>query len=182
MVNMKKIFSVLLLLMVMFLNVQVNAEEVLPDIAKSSLDNFVINLNFGDTKVYDYIDKENNDLYINVEKYLNKINLQYNIREITRIDDVTYNVKTTITASGNEDGANWNVSGFSVNFKLRETNDKYLIIETDLFEKVGSDNVIAFVLKIFKIIGTIFLGIGLIITIVVVILLNRNKKKRNGEF
>lgn len=172
----KGICFLLLVLIVSILNIHpVYGQESLYLSADDALKKFVMCLNNGDDQVFDYIDKSNIELNRNVDNYLHGINLLYEIRDIKKNTDDSYTIKTVISARG----AGWNVSGFTVDFRIDKINSQYKITDTTLFEVVGSENVLKFITKIFVAIGSILLIVG-IVTVIIVVIVIKNKKKRGN--
>ena len=93
------------------------------------------------------------------------------IIKASEMDD-TYIIKTRIMASG----AGWHVSGATVEYKLKKINGIYKITDTDLFNKVGFENVFAFIMQIFAIVGGIMFFITLIVVIIVLIVVKKSKR------
>lgn len=172
---MKKLSKVLLVLVfITILGIQiVNASATLvPSSVTTSLENFMECLNDGDEDIYNYIDTSNSELYNNIQKYLKSMEIRYQLEGIT-VENDTYYIETKIAASG----IGWNVSGFTTNYEIKEIDNEYKIVNTDLFDTVGTENVFKFVLKIFGIIGGVILGIIAIVVTIVIIIVIKNKKK-----
>ena len=172
---MNKRFKIItLLFLIIFSCFIVKAEEYLPYEARESLTAFINNMNTGNTDVFNYIDTNNAELYGNVQKYLNGSYLVYEVNNSEKISDDEYTVTGRISASG----AGWNVTGFKVDFKLKKVDDKFIITDTTLFNVIGSENVLKFILKIFAILGAIFVGFVIIVVVIVLIVLKKQKAKK----
>jgi len=100
-----------------------------------------------------------NNIVLNQEKELiaeiqNKIQeditlkIDYSLRdgEYEILENGDVKVKGIFYASG----SNWDISGFKVNLILREVNNEWYLVDTDLLEKLDSEYV-------FKIVGKVFL-------------------------
>ena len=174
---MKRTLSLLLVFIIsFFIVITVNAYQYneLPVKVQDTFERFVFYLNEGTDNVYDYIDFSNDELRNNVKAYLGDINLNNEVLDVTCISENHYKIEARIDASG----GTWNVSGFKVYYEIKFVDREYKIVETNLFEFVGSENVIEFVGKIFIIIGCIISVIFLIVLIVVIILIVKSRKKK----
>ena len=165
----KILLSLLLVLIISMQLAQTVQALDLNSNVKSSLDNFLKCMNDGDNNVYNYIDTSNTELYNNVESYLHSLAINYKITNITEEND-TYTIEAKIAAAG----IGWNVSGLTVKFELKEINNQYKITNTSLFDVIGIENVLSFILKIFAIIG----GVLLILIVIIVIIVIRVRKKK----
>lgn len=174
---MKKKFGLLLVSIIsFFVVVTVNAYEYneLPVKVQNTFEGFVFYLNKGSDNVYDYIDSSNTKLRNNVEEYLGNISLNNEVLDVTSISENHYKIEARIDASG----GTWNVSGFKVYYEIKLIDGEYRLVDTNLFEFVGSENVIEFVGKIFIIIGSIISVIFLIVLIIAIILIVKSRKKK----
>lgn len=174
---MKKTLGLLLVSIVsFFVVITVNAYEYneLPVKVQNTFEGFVFYLNKGSDNVYDYIDSSNTKLRNNVEEYLGNISLNNEVLDVTSISENHYKIEARIDANG----GTWNVSGFKVYYEIKFVDGEYKLVETNLFEFVGSENVIEFVGKIFIIIGCVVSGIFLIVLIVAIILIIKSRKKK----
>lgn len=172
---MKKICILLFISLITFFNInEVKAYEYyeLPYEAQTTFENFIYYLNNGNKQIYNIIDNNNQDLTYNIDKYLNGININYELKNISTLNENHYKIETKISAKG----TNWNVSGFTTYYEVKKIDNEYKIVDTNLFDVVGSDNVMNFILRIFAIIGGIMLSVGLVITIIVVIVIKKNRK------
>ena len=165
----KILLSILLVLTISIQLVQTVQASDLNSNIKSSLDNFLECINAGDNNVYNYIDTSNMELYNNVESYLHSLAINYQITNITE-ENNTYTIEAKIAASG----IGGNVSGLTVKFELKEINNQYKITNTSLFDVIGIENVLSFILRIFAIIG----GVLLFIIVIIVIIVIRVRKKK----
>ena len=167
-----KIFLILIFIIIAGVQIVNASSKLIPIDVKETLDSFFNCLDDGDEDVYNYIDSSNTELSNNIQTYLNSISIKYQITDINKEND-TYFVEAKIAAQG----INWNVSGFTTKYELKQINGEYKIINTDLFNVIGSDNVFAFVFKILAIVfGVIFTIIAIIVTIVI-ICVKKSKKK-----
>ena len=174
---MKRTLSLLLVFIIsFFIVITVNAYQYneLPVKVQDTFERFVFYLNEGTDNVYDYIDFSNDELRNNVKAYLGDINLNNEVLDVRCISENHYKIEARIDANGDT----WNVSGFKVYYEIKFVDSEYKIVETNLFEFVGSENVIEFVGKIFIIIGCIVSVIFLIVLIVVIILIVKSRKKK----
>ena len=174
---MKKKFGLLLVSIIsFFVVVTVNAYEYneRPVKVQNTFEGFVFYLNKGSDNVYDYIDSSNTKLLNNVEEYLGNISLNNEVLDVTSISENHYKIEARIDASG----GTWTVSGFKVYYEIKLIDGEYRLVDTNLFEFVGSENVIEFVGKIFIIIGSIISVIFLIVLIIAIILIVKSRKKK----
>lgn len=149
------------------------------DKVESAVDNFIYYLDTGNSNIYYIIDDTNITLYQGILDYLyNDIEIEYDVKKIEKIDENTYKVKGKINASDE----NWNVNGFSVYFELKNDYGTYKIVQTDLFNKIGTENIAK---AVFNLVGIIFLAIILIIlfitiitAMIIIIIVVANKKKK----
>ncbi len=175
---MKRMFLSFMVIFSLFIEVEfVEAKVNLPQEAKETLKNFVYYLNAENEEVYQYIDSSNKGLSSKIDDNLDQIQLQYFIKDANLIQENTYQVELSISASGYDNGFTWNVSGITVTVLLKEEQGGYLIKETDLFDKLGSDYIFSFVFKILILLGCIFLFVGLCITGIVLFTVKRNRRK-----
>ncbi len=128
----------------------------------------------GFANVYDYIDTSNTELKKNVEEYLYAIDIDYEIKNTKQLENGNYMISTKIEA----EGESWSINGISVDFELKQTDSGYVVVNTNLFDKVGTENVFKFVFKIFAIIGGVIFAFAAIIAIVVIIIVKNVKKKK----
>ena len=170
---------IIILLLIIIISpyvVNANSNNIEPEV-KTTLQEFMKCLNNSDSNIYNYIDNSNLELCNNIEEYLNSVQIQYQITNTLKENDI-YTIKTKIEASG----IGWNVSGFTVQFNLKSINGKYKIVDTSLFDVIGSDNVMKFTMSIirtvFTIIGVVFLVIGIIIATVIIIIVKNKKNKK----
>ena len=164
---MKKKFGLLLVSIISFF-------VVVTVKVQNTFEGFVFYLNKGSDNVYDYIDSSNTKLRNNVEEYLGNISLNNEVLDVTSISENHYKIEARIDASG----GTWNVSGFKVYYEIKLIDGEYRLVDTNLFEFVGSENVIEFVGKIFIIIGSIISVIFLIVLIIAIILIVKSRKKK----
>ena len=174
---MKKTLSLLFVSIIsFFVVITVKAYEYneLPVKVQNTFEGFVFNLNNGSDYVYDYIDSSNTKLRNNVKGYLGDINLNNEVLDATTISDNYYKVEARIDASG----GTWNVSGFKVYYEIKLVDGEYKLVDTNLFEFIGSENVIEFVGKTFIIIGVIVTVVFLVVLIVAIVLIVKSRKKK----
>lgn len=179
---MKRTLSLLLVSIISFFTVvTVNAYEYneLPIEVQNTFEGFIYSFNEGSDDVYDYVDSSNIELRNNVKGYLSDINLKNEILDVTTISDNHYKIEARIDASG----GTWNVSGFKVYYEIKFVDGEYRVVDTNLFEFIGSENVIEFVGKIFIIIGLVVSFVFLVVLIVTIVLIvkSRNKKIVTGQ-
>lgn len=158
-----------------------NDEEDVIEVVLSpeeSFENFISFFNGDNEDIYSYIDANNYFIIENIQKYIGKTTIRFENIKYTKVDDDTYKVKARVSA----EGTNWNVNGFSVEFTLEEYNNKYIITETNLFDKIGPENVTKFVFSIFGIVIGILAVIGLVIIITVVIVIIVLKRRKKGNY
>ena len=144
-------------------------------------------MNRADEEVYNCIDTSNEELYNNIEEYIfpksnndydsESFHIKTDIKEITEENGI-YNIKTKIRAEGRSLTGRWSVSGFTANFQVGQIDGEYKVIDTDLFDVIGPKNVGIFVLKIFALVGGVFL---LTILIIVFAVLRATKKKKQED-
>lgn len=152
------------------------------DKVEKVVDNFIYYLDTGNSNIYYIIDDTNTNLYQGILDYLySDIEIEYDVKKIEKIDENTYKVKGKISASDE----NWNINGFSVYFELEKNYESYKIVQTDLFNKIGAENIAK---TVFNLVGIIFLAIILIIlffiiiaTMIIIIIVVANKKKQRQE-
>ncbi|MBE5819502.1 MAG: hypothetical protein E7310_01540 [Clostridiales bacterium] len=188
---MKKSCKFLILIVIMFMLSFIVTKNVNADVARvnddyykveNTVDDFIFYLDIGSSSIYNVIDSTNTELYQGIVEYLYKyIDIEYDVKKIEKISDNTYKVKGKIEASGE----NWTANGFTVSFEVEKEYGAYKITYTDLFDKIGAENVTK---TVFMIVGTIFLILGFgfilfigIVTMIVVIIVVVNKKKKKEE-
>lgn len=188
---MKKSCKFLILIVVMFMlsfivtnNVNADVVSINDDYynVENTVDDFIFYLDIGSSSIYNIIDSTNTELYQGIVEYLYEyIDIEYDVKKIEKISDNTYKVKGKIEASGE----NWTANGFTVSFEVEKEYGAYKITYTDLFDKIGAENVTK---TVFVIVGTIFLILGFsfilfigIVTMIVVIVVVVNKKKKKEE-
>lgn len=139
--------------------------------AKESLDTFIQYLNTDNVDIYTYIDTSNTELYDNVNKFLGEASVIYTIKDVEETETESH-IEATISASGD----NWNVNGFKVEFDFKRINNEFILTNTTLFDVIGTENILKFTMKIFAIIGAIFLIVPLTVVIIVVLVIKTNRK------
>ncbi len=186
---MKKILLLGLIAILVFQVVQAETEsEIFSNIELEKVfHNFIIYMNRQDEEIYNYIDTSNEELYNNIQSYVfpessSAYDMQYfriktDVKEITEENGI-YNIKAKIRAEGEGTGGRWSVSGFTANFQVEQIDGEYRVIDTDLFDIIGPKNVGIFVLKIFALVGGVFL---LTILIIVFVVLRSTKKKKQED-
>lgn len=140
---------------------------------KEVLQDFVTEWNQGEETIYSYLDTTNQELQDGVTKYLGQMHMNAWVKSVKETEKDTYEVKASITAEGYEKGWNFHVSGTTVTFTFQKREDKYVLISSNLFAKVGIKPILKMVLIVFAIVGSIFVSILLL----VLFLLQRQKKK-----
>lgn len=196
---MKKITSILLLITICLLNIQVvNAKEALTEEERKiqdTIENFTNHLNNKSNKIYDYIDISNEKLHSNISLYViteegeeivdddietdfstmkYNIDIDYKINNMTQEDNIT-TINTAITGKGTFKGSNWNINNVEIYFKVKKVDNQYKIIDTNLFENIGSKNVFSHALKDILKIGFICIGVGLLFVIIIIVKNRRGK-------
>ena len=196
---MKKITSILLLITICLLNIQVvNAKEALTEEERKiqdTIEKFTNHLNNKSNKIYDYIDISNEKLHSNISLYViteegeeiveddietdfstmkYNIDIDYKINNMTQEDNIT-TINTAITGKGTFKGSNWNINNVEIYFKVKKVDNQYKIIDTNLFENIGSKNVFSHALKDILKIGFICIGVGLLFVIIIIIKNRRGK-------
>ncbi len=193
---MKKITSILLLIILCIISIQtVTAKESLVEEEgkiRDTIETFTNYLNNKSNKIYDYIDISNKKLQSNISLYVitgeveeddietdfvkmkYNIDINYKINNMTQENDIT-TINTSITGKGTSKSSNWNIKNVDVYFKVKKVNNQYKIIDTDLFENIGSKNVFSHALKNILKIGFICIGIGLLFVVIVIIKNRRGK-------
>lgn len=180
---MKKIFLSLTVIFLLLIGVDVYAAKYdsLPLDVRETFENFVRYFNDGDTEIYNIIDQENSEISINIKDYLGNTALNYEVIDVEIISEEHYRINTRISASGVDGFTNWQVSGYKAYFDVKFINDSYKVTDTDLFSKIGAENVGESIFKVFLIIGALFLGFWLIIGIIVICyFISKKKKKANN--
>lgn len=168
----KKIIKLLLfILLILPLTTFIVKAESLDVEAQKAFYSFFENINNGSDDVYNYIDTSNTELYNNVQSYLHSVAIMCQIADVQK-EDSGYIVEARIAA----EGLGWNVSGIKAKFELKKIDNEYKITDTDLFNYIGVENVFKFVIKIFAIIGAMFLG--MLAIVIIIILIHKDKKKK----
>lgn len=170
----KRISRFLLIISVLITGITIcKAEERVPSSINLLIENFVIYLEDGSDDIYSLVDETNTELIEEIEKYSGELIVNYNFKNVSKKDNNTYVIKTTISAYGD----NWSVSGFTSEFVIEKIDGKYLITETNLFKVISPENISKFVFSILGFIALIFLII--IIVILVTIFIVKKKKTEN---
>ena len=181
---MKKIFLGIAISFILFIGIDVFAAKYdsLPVEAKDTFEFFVYYFNNGNEAIYNIIDQENSELSINIKEYLGNTNLDYNVIDVKIISDNHYRINTRISASGVDGFTNWQISGHKCFFDVKFINDSYKVTDTDLFSKIGAENVGETIFKVFLIFGALFLGFWLVIGIIAIwYFISKKKKKVNNN-
>ena len=141
---------------------------------KNTVDNFLTYIEQENSSALKYIDQNNNKLYTTVQENLYSISsIDYQITKITQKNDI-YHVKVKVSAKGD----NWKLNGITVKFDIKEVDNSYKIIDTDLFQKASSEYIIWMVFSIFAFIGIIFFIVIITIVIIVIIVIVKSNKKK----
>lgn len=188
---MKKSCKFLILIIVMFMLSFIVTNNVNADVqiyresdydrVENTINNFIFYLDIGSSNIYSIIDSTNTELYQGILEYLYEdIEIEYDVKKIEKISDNTYEVKGEIEAYGED----WNANGFSVSFEVEESYGTYKIISTNLFNKIGEENVdktmfMAIIVLLMIVFAALF-SIGITIMAVVIIVIV-NKKKKNED-
>ncbi len=167
--------KVILLILLLFISVGVvNASDDIPSGVKEAINEYIKNINEDDLNATKYIDEANKQLSELTKDKINGLDLKYEIKDIKKNEDNTYTVKGIVGA----EGPNFKISGFEVNFTLKQNdNGSYVIVNTNLFDVLDGKNIINFVFIIFAIIFGVFIIVGIISTVIIVINVNKNKKR-----
>lgn len=175
---MKKILVLLITCVMMFSYVNViYAKDDMPYEVEEVLEEFISDLNDGDEDIYKIIDENNTEITSNVHEYLNGINIMYQVIESERLSDEYYK----ITIRFNANGVGWNVSGFTADIEIKKVGSDYIVINTDLFDHIGSENILKFILIIFGIIFG-FMVIFAIIVVIAILIYHKKKKAREAMY
>lgn len=178
--KLSKIILIFMLIMILGSQYVCAAKQTLPRDVEETLEEFLENLEDGDTEVYNYFDTTNTELYNNVNEYLDEIEIDYKIKDFKEENGIYY-IDAKITASGQ----NWNVSGFTTTYELKKYGLNYIIIDTDLFDSIGTENIfnriIRIILIVFGILFVAFIVIAVIVLIVVKSIIKAVKKKENNN-
>ncbi|MBQ6991777.1 MAG: hypothetical protein IJN50_02520 [Clostridia bacterium] len=188
---MKRSCKFLILIIVMFMLSFIVTNNVNADVqiyresdydrVENTVNNFIFYLDIGSSNIYSIIDSTNTELYQGILEYLYEdIEIEYDVKKIEKISDNTYEVKGEIEAYGED----WNANGFSVSFEVEESYGTYKIISTNLFNKIGEENVdktmfMAIIVLLMIVFAALF-SIGITIMAVVIIVIV-NKKKKNED-
>ena len=147
----------------------------LPYEVKSTFENFFEYLNNSNEDIYNIIDSSNSELMDNISEYLHGIDIIYEVENINVINSNHYKIDTKISANG----IGWNVTGFSTYYEIKLINDGYKIVNTNLFDVIGTENILYFILKKLAIVGGIISGIGLIVLLIILMVIKNKKTKVN---
>ena len=144
--------------------------------AKNTVNNFLSYLEYGSSSAYSYIDTNNEELYSKLQDRLNSYStIDSEIKKINKKDD-TYEIEMKISA---ESGGT-KVSGLTAEFKVKEINGSYKIVETNFFDITSAEFVLGIVAGVFGVValvlGAIFFAI-IITVIIVIVIVKKNKKK-----
>ena len=147
--------------------------------AKNTVNNFLSYLEYGSASTYSYIDMNNSELYGKLQDRLKSYStIDSEIKKISKKGD-TYEIEVKISA----ESEGTKVSGITSEFKVKEINGSYKIVETNFFDVTSVEFVFGIVAGVFGIVllvlGCIFgsIIIVIIIVIVIVIVVKKNKKK-----
>lgn len=162
---MKKLFSyVLVLFCVLGLCCNVYATETTPTAVVDVVDEFFECLEDNEICVFDYISIDSSSLENTVKERLYDFDdIDYTVKDVVKTD-YGYDVTVKFDAEGRD----WNVSGFTAEFNISMVNYNYVIVDTDFFEKTGTEAVGKFVGNIFGIVIGFIIGILIFVVIVIV--------------
>lgn len=173
--NIKRFVILLILVLIPLATIEAQTQTT----PEEAIEEFIVSLTSRSDSIYNQIDNTNTELVNDIKGYTGNLKIDYNIIKVDKQNELT-NVEIRINASGRQGNSGWEVNGVKVNITLKEENGNYIITDTDIFNKIGTKNVFKFVLKIFAIIGAIFITIAIIIATTVIICIKNDKKKR-GE-
>lgn len=171
---MRKLKSIVILIVmfIIFGMQSVNAKEDIPQEVQEVLDGFIQNLDNGDAQIYYYIDTSNTELYNNVQKYLNSMNIEYKIKDVKKNDDNSYETKINISAEGEK----WKINNVSADVTLKESEFGYVVSETTVFDIVGTENQGKYIMN-----KAVTIGILLVIIIIVIVIVRAIRKNNKTE-
>lgn len=188
---MKKSYKIVMLIILACLSLFIFTNTVNADVqiyresdydrVENTVNNFIFYLDIGSSNIYSIIDSTNTELYQGILEYLYEdIEIEYDVKKIEKISDNTYEVKGEIEAYGED----WNADGFLVSFEVEESYGTYKIISTNLFNKIGEENIdktmfMAIIVLLMMVFAVLF-SIGITIMAVVIIVIV-NKKKKNED-
>ena len=179
--NILKIFVIISLVMLIStfaISAKAVSTSLDPDYqVKTTVKNFLTNLESGSYSTLNYIDSHNSELYSTAQDRLYTYDdIKYEIKKVNHKGD-TYEVEAKISA----EGTNWSISGLTAKFDVQYVNGSYRITDTDFFKITSPEHIagmaVGIVGIVFLIIGIVFFGIIIVIIIVVVIVVKKNKKK-----
>lgn len=175
---MKKILVLLIMCIMMFSFVNViYANDDIPNEVEEVLEDFISDLNDGDEDIYGIIDENNTEMVSNVHDYLNGVNIMYQVIKSERVSDEYYK----ITIRFNANGVGWEVNGFKAIIEIKKIGSDYIVINTDLFNHIGAENVFSFILIVFGIIIG-FMAIFAIIVVIAIVVYHKKKKARDAMY
>ena len=121
--------------------------------AKNTVNNFLSYLEYGSSSTYNYIDKNNTELYNKLQNNLKSYsNIDSEIKKISKKGD-TYEIEMKIVSEKGET----KVSGVTSEFKVKEINGSYKIVETNFFDVTSAEFVFGIVAGVF---GIVLLVLG----------------------
>ncbi len=180
----KKIIFIILLVLTISLGFKVNAKEIKKVPEEKALKDIIKLFNNNDKEFYKRIDPSLKDSF---DEYFGNSKIKITkVNSSERVGANKYKIKVSFDAESNKNNSSWSVSGFTCYFTIKYDSEleSYVIVDTDIFNLIGTENVTKFVTRIFAIVfivlGIIFGGIGLIVIIVgiVLIIVNSSKKKK----
>ena len=145
------------------------------EIIEEEFNKFIYNLNIGGKDIFDSIDLDNKNLEANIKEYLKKIDITTTNTKIKKISNDKYKLVTVISAEGDT----WEISGIKVEFTYEKGQKGFVITNTNLFDFVGTKNV----LKLVKWILIIVFGSITVISIIIItiVIISTRKKKTNVD-
>lgn len=174
--NIKKFVILLILVLIPLTTIEAETKTT----PEEAIEDFIVSLTSRSDSIYNQIDNTNTELVNDIKGYTGNLKIDYNIIKVDNQNELT-NAEIRINASGRQGNSNWEVNGIKVNITLKQENGNYIIIDTDIFDKIGTKNVFKFIFKIFAIVGAIFIIIAIIITTIVIVCIKNSKKKKGAK-
>ena len=180
---MKKILLIVLVALAFIGFTKVDAKEIKKVNEEKALKEIIKLFNEEDEEFYERIDPSLED---NFDEYFGNTKIKITkIKSSERVGANKYKIKVSFDAESNKNNSSWSVSGFTCYFTIKYDSEleSYVIVDTDIFNLIGTENVTKFVTRIlaivFIVLGIIFGGIGFIAIIIgiVLIIVNSSKKK-----
>lgn len=151
---MKKILTIIMLSFIFVLDINASEQDV-----SRFINDFQNDFNNGMSNTLNYF--EDTEYKEQLKDYLGSSNIYLSNIKIAQKED-TYYINSTLSAHG-EGKTNWETNGFTVKFTVQEKENKYVIIDTTLFEQIGSEYIAKSVILTFIIVFSIILIVSIII-------------------